>query len=179
MIFSFKRNSKVRLSYQYTYKTENFGLIAHSYSEVVCLQKSWNGILHRSKLSWQKTFVISWILFQNKYFMIKLSWSREYFMSQTPLVIHPCLVQLNTREKIFVIPFSHKNHESFLPWKFGAIWYVYKTPFCKFGHNCLLSPPASVLKSYIKIDYFIRSDMDREIFGRNSILTISVTVKWI
>ena len=48
-----------------------------------------------SKLLWQKTFVI---LFQNKYFVIKLSW-------RTPSVIHPCLMWLNIREKIFVIPF--------------------------------------------------------------------------
>ena len=38
-------------------------------------------ITYSSKLLWQKTFVISWILFQNKYFVIKLLWSHDYYSS--------------------------------------------------------------------------------------------------
>ena len=48
----------------------------------------------------KKTFVISWILFQNNYFVIRLSWSREYFVI-IPAVIHSCLVWLNIHEKNF------------------------------------------------------------------------------
>ena len=47
------------------------------------------------KLSWQ---TLSWFCSKIQYFVIKLSWTCE-------LVIRPCLMWLNIREKIFVISF--------------------------------------------------------------------------
>ena len=58
-----------------------------------------DGMANTSKHS-QTATMISWILFQNKYFVIKLSWSCEYFVIIL-VAIHSCLVWLNICDKNF------------------------------------------------------------------------------
>ena len=63
-------------------------------------------IPYSSTLLWQKTFVISWILFPKWIFCDKTFVKSRIFCEWTPSVIHPCLMWLNIHEKFFVIPFT-------------------------------------------------------------------------